>query len=143
MKQQSLLIGLYIVALGAMNLAPAADTPAPSATTPAAARAPTPVGQTAVCIDIPDSWPLRSKITGEHLKYIDTIKDRMLIGGPVRGPDRKPNGSIIVYKTESLEEAKQLLANDPFSKHQLFARCDWYSFVQYVGTYVGGWAGPH
>ena len=102
-----------------------------------------PSGQTAVCKDIPDSWPLRSKITGEHLKYIDAIKDKILIGGPVRGGGgaQGPVGSIIVYKTESIDEAKALLANDPFSKNKLFAGCEWFDFSQYVGTYVGGW-GP-
>jgi uncharacterized protein YciI len=100
------------------------------------------VAQTVVCVDVPDSWPLRKKITGEHLKYIDSIKDKIRIGGPVRGPDGLPNGSIIVYATASLDEAKVLLAADPFSRNALFARCDWYPFVQYVGTYVGGWAEP-
>lgn len=102
-----------------------------------------PIGQTAVCVDIPNSWPVRSKITGDHIKYIDSIKDKILIGGPVRGgADGLPTGSLIVYKTESLDEAKKLLADDPFSKGNLFAKCEWHAFVQYVGTYVGGWAQP-
>ena len=98
-------------------------------------------GQTVVCMDVPDSWQLRSKITGEHLKYIDSIKHRILIGGPVRGPKGRPVGSIIVFDTESPDEAKAFLANDPFTKNKLFATCEWFGFSQYVGTYVGGWAG--
>ena len=126
-----------------MTAALAAMAAAPSQAQTFGGAGTRPGGQTAVCKDIPDSWPLRSRITGEHLKYIDTIKDKILIGGPVRGDAgaHGPVGSIIVYRTESIDEAKALLANDPFAKNKLFASCEWFDFSQYVGTYVGGW-GP-
>lgn len=130
------------VLVATLVAASAAAAP-PAATSTGRAAKQRELAQTVVCLDIPDSWPLRSRITGDHLKYIDTIKDRIRIGGPVRGADAKPNGSIIVYATASLEEAQALLANDPLSKNGLFASCNWYPFVRYVGTYVGGWAEPH
>ncbi len=130
MRTAFVLAGLAVVALNA----PAFAQPAPAKKAEGA--------QTAVCLDVADSWPLRSKITAEHLKYIDTIKDRIKIAGPIRGPKGLPHGAILVYATENLEDAKKMLADDPFSKNKLFATCDWYDFSQYVGSYVGGWAGP-
>ena len=97
--------------------------------------------QTVLCFDKPDRGPLRTRINEDHMKYVDSIKDRIRIAGPVKGPEGN-QGSMLVYATANLAEAQQLLAGDPFSKNDLFARCDWLTFSQYVGTYVNGWAGP-
>jgi uncharacterized protein len=136
--------GLVLLLLAASSgfpaAIPAAEGPPPDGNAPQSKQRE--LAQTVVCVDVANSWPLRSRITGDHLKYIDSIKDHIRIGGPIRGSEGKPVGSIIVYATASLEEAKRLLADDPFSRGALFASCTWYPFVQYVGTYVGGWAEP-
>lgn len=96
----------------------------------------------AVCMDKPDSAGLRRQLIQTHLDYIDSIRDKVLIGGPSQAPATdSPHGSVILYRAATLDDAKTLLAHDPLS--QVFAECRWDKFSQYVGVYVNGWAGGY
>ncbi|WP_336952850.1 YciI family protein [Sphingobium aromaticivastans] len=100
----------------------------------------------AMCQDKPDGVAMRYGPKGvikAHLDYIDSIKGKVAIGGPsYSSADKKGvHGSVIVYHAADLAEARTLLEKDPL--YPVFQSCQWDSFSAYVGTYVGGWAGPY
>jgi len=72
--------------------------------------------------DIEDSLPLRASARPEHLTRIERLRDdgRLILAGPhpaVDANDPGPagfTGSLIVAEFDSLEDAEQWAATDPF-----------------------------
>ena len=113
-----------------------------AATTAPGPATPVERGFIAICLDKEGAANERRALLQPHLDYIDTIKEKVLIGGPSQDPaTNTPHGSIIIYRAASLDEARDLLARDPLS--YVFASCHWDKFSQYVGVYVNGWAGGY
>lgn len=75
-----------------------------------------------ICTDKPDSLVIRKANRPEHLQYLKSLGDRLVLAGPFTEPDGETmNGSLIVVEAASLQAAKDIAAGDPFAKIGLFA----------------------
>jgi uncharacterized protein len=75
-----------------------------------------------ICTDKPDSLAIRKAKRPEHVAYLQSLGDRLVIAGPFTEPDGETmNGSLIVIEASSLEAARTIAAGDPFAKVGLFA----------------------
>jgi len=79
----------------------------------------------AICTDKPDSLRLRLDNRPAHVEYLNSLGEKLRAAGALLSPvDQNPVGSLLIYETESLEEAQALAAGDPFAKLGLFATTD-------------------
>lgn len=91
------------------------------------------------CEDRPHASTARRENTADHLEYIETILDRILVAGPLLDDDTGGYlGSCFVYDTDDEKEAKRLLHNDPYYKAGLYARVAIRPFRPAAGCWIGG-----
>jgi uncharacterized protein len=75
-----------------------------------------------ICTDKPDSLAIRKANRPDHVEYLQSLGDRLVLAGPFTEPDGQTmNGSLIVIEAASLQAAKEIAAGDPFAKVGLFA----------------------
>lgn len=92
-----------------------------------------------LCQDHPESAETRKASTADHLEYIETILDRILVAGPlVDDGSGSYNASCFVYDTDDLNEATGLLHNDPYFKAGLYDRVEFHRFRPAAGGWIGG-----
>ena len=79
-----------------------------------------------LCQDKPDSLQLRTDTRPAHLEWLNKINGEgtLAFAGPFLDGDGKANGSLVVVKAGTLEEAKAISAADPYAKAGLFASVD-------------------
>lgn len=79
-----------------------------------------------VCQDKPGALQVRLDTRPAHIAFLDGLnaEGKLALAGPFLDADGKPNGSFVVVKTETIEEAKELSAADPYAKAGLFANVD-------------------
>jgi uncharacterized protein YciI len=76
----------------------------------------------AICTDKLGSLEKRKANRPEHLDYLKGLGDALVLAGPFTEEDgTSMNGSLIVVEAASLEDARRLLAGDPFAKAGIFA----------------------
>ena len=92
-----------------------------------------------LCTDRGDQTAVRRKFLMDHLRYIETIADKIFIAGPE--PSDIPGvykGSLILYKVDTAEQAKALFDADPYAKADIWESVRPSSFNPAVGDHVGG-----
>lgn len=79
-----------------------------------------------VCQDKPDSLQLRMDTRPPHVEWLTGLnaQGKLAFAGPFLDGEGKPNGSLVVVKAETIEEARALSAADPYAKAGLFASVD-------------------
>lgn len=88
------------------------------------------------CEDRQDSMAKRRSVRPAHLKRLDTLheQNRLLIAGPLYNQDdANPvvagvKGSLIIADFDSLDEAKEWAAADPYVTADVYARVTVYPF---------------
>lgn len=70
--------------------------------------------------DRPDAAALRRQVRPDHLAYIETIPQNVVFGGPLLDDEGNPRGSIIVYEAADRAALDALIANDPYTRANLF-----------------------
>ena len=74
------------------------------------------------CIDKTGLPGLRQQVRPQHLDYLTALGGRIVLGGPLLGPDNAtPIGSMLVIEAADRAAAEQLAANDPYALAGLFA----------------------
>ena len=92
-----------------------------------------------ICKDQPDSQPLRDQYLPDHLAYIESIMDQVMLAGPLRDTtDHTYTSSCFIYLTDSREQALKLLHNDPYFKAGIYASAHCQEFITAAGTLIGG-----
>jgi uncharacterized protein len=82
----------------------------------------TPMLYAVICTDKPDSLPVRQANRPEHLAYLESLGNALVLAGPFLEPMAETmNGSLIVVEAASLEAARRIAAQDPFARAGLFA----------------------
>ena len=71
--------------------------------------------------DKPESLELRMATRPDHLAYIESFGSKARLGGAILDDAEKPAGSVIVLEMDSLAEAQQFAADDPYNKAGLFS----------------------
>jgi uncharacterized protein YciI len=75
-----------------------------------------------ICTDKPNSLALRLAKRPEHVDYLHSLGETLVIAGPFGEADGETmNGSLIVVEASSLQAANEIAAGDPFAKAGLFA----------------------
>jgi uncharacterized protein YciI len=75
-----------------------------------------------ICTDKPNSLATRKAKRPEHVAYLKSLGETLKLAGPFAEADGETmNGSLVVIEASSLEEAKEIAAEDPYAKAGLFA----------------------
>ncbi|WP_417827521.1 YciI family protein [Thalassospira sp.] len=74
------------------------------------------------CVDKPGHFDVRKANRDDHLAYVrNGFADRIVAAGPTLDPDMEGmNGSVFIIEFDSIEEAREFAANDPYAKAGLF-----------------------
>lgn len=93
------------------------------------------------CTDKPGSAAkeMRETLMNEHLAYIETVLDKVLVAGPIFDDDNKSIiGSLLVYKTDDKALARSYLEADPYYAADIWADVSIDVFRGALGDAVGG-----
>lgn len=71
--------------------------------------------------DKPNGLEHRMKIRPSHLMHLDSLGDKVVLGGPFLDGNGKSCGSLVVIEAASLEAAQAIAAADPFVQQGVFA----------------------
>jgi len=77
-----------------------------------------------VCHDKPESFGLRAETRGEHLEYIKSTGDMILLAGPMLDDQDRPIGSVLIIEADDLSAAQKFADNDPYAKAGLFSETE-------------------
>jgi uncharacterized protein len=72
------------------------------------------------CHDKPGALQVRKDNRAAHLAYIEAT-GMVEMAGPLLSPEGEMNGSLVVLNVETLAQAQDWAANDPYAKAGLFA----------------------
>ena len=71
--------------------------------------------------DKPHHGHVRAEVRGVHLDYLDANKHKLLAAGALIEDDGSGgHGGFIIVDTDDRTEAESFIANDPFTKADLF-----------------------
>ncbi len=72
--------------------------------------------------DRPASLETRMKVRPDHVAFLETLNaaGRLAFAGPFLDGEGKPNGSLVVVVADSVDDARAMLADDPYAKADLF-----------------------
>jgi hypothetical protein len=73
-----------------------------------------------VCTDRPGSLDLRLATRPNHLAYLETYAEKLVLAGPLLDIDGRSNGSLLVIDVNDRAEAEGFAAGDPYAKAGLF-----------------------
>ena len=95
-----------------------------------------------ICTDDGDQGETRTKHLLEHLKYIESVLDKVVIAGPCAPSDaadtRQFQASIMVYEADTEEEARALFDGDPYVKNGVWKKVRVMPFTPVAGQMIGG-----
>lgn len=79
-----------------------------------------------LCADKPNALQLRMDTRPEHVAFLNDLNATgvLVFAGPFLDDAAKPNGSLVVIKAKTIEEARAIAAEDPYAKAGLFATVD-------------------
>jgi hypothetical protein len=112
-------------------------TPAPSETLPAVPPdfRGLPLLFVALCLDKPDSVPLRLSTREAHLAFLAENAAQVKLGGPfLDAAGEKPIGSMLIVEARDAAGAQALLARDPYAQAGLFASVEVKPWRRVVGA---------
>ena len=95
-----------------------------------------------ICTDDGDQGEVRTRHLLEHLRYIESVLDKVVVAGPCapsqEDDDRQFQGSIMVYNAASEAEAQALFDADPYVKNGVWKKVRVMPFTQVAGQLIGG-----
>ncbi len=86
--------------------------------------------------DKPNGLALRMATRAAHLAYVGGFGDQVKLGGPVLDDNGDMAGSVILFEAETIEEARNFSANDPYMKAGLFVQSQVLAFRMSVQNLV-------
>jgi hypothetical protein len=73
-----------------------------------------------VALDRPNHVAQRMEIRPEHLEFLASLGDKLVMCGPFLNDAGEGCGSIVILEADSLEDAREKLSHDPYAKAGLF-----------------------
>jgi uncharacterized protein YciI len=64
--------------------------------------------------DAPGTGQIRIDTRPVHLDYLNALGKKLVFAGALLDADDKPEGSLVVFEAETLEEARKMAEADPF-----------------------------
>lgn len=71
--------------------------------------------------DAPGALQTRLDTRPVHLDHLNGLGKKLVFAGALLDADEQPEGSIVVFEAESLEEAQKMADADPFVAAGVFA----------------------
>ena len=72
------------------------------------------------CFDKKNSIKKRLANRELHLKHLKSLKNNLILAGPILNKTNKPKGSVLILKFQNKFKLNNFLKNDPYSKVGLF-----------------------
>lgn len=72
------------------------------------------------CFDKKDHLQVRMDNRPAHVEYLKSFGDKLIAAGPTLDKDENMNGSVVVLEFDTLTDAENFAANDPYAKAGLF-----------------------
>jgi uncharacterized protein len=89
--------------------------------------------------DLPGAHERRMAARPAHFAYVETIADKIALAGPLRTPDGQGFvGSVLIYDTETADQARALLEADPYYQAGIWRAPELHPFTAAIGTLIGG-----
>jgi uncharacterized protein len=74
-----------------------------------------------VAKDAPDALQKRLDTRPVHLDHLNSLGKKLVFAGALLNAEEKPEGSIVVFQADSIEEAQAMADADPFVAAGVFA----------------------
>ena len=82
-----------------------------------------------------DGLARRMATRPEHLAYLESLGEKVRIGGAMLTEDEKePRGSVLIVEAENIEEAREIATTDPYNKADVFEDVEIYPWRQAAGV---------
>ena len=95
-----------------------------------------------ICKDGGDKTQIRRDVLLEHLRYIESVIDKIVVAGtcpPLSSSDPPQfGGSMLMYRADSPAEARSLFECDPYFKNKIWDSYEMMNFSPVAGDYIGG-----
>jgi uncharacterized protein YciI len=92
-----------------------------------------------ICMDGPDTKPLREKHLFGHLDHIEANNDYYRVAGPMRSdPSGEITGSFFIVDAETEDQAWSKMKGDPYIKSDMYETVTVHSFFPACGNWMGG-----
>jgi len=92
-----------------------------------------------ICRDGPDSAEPRGTHLKGHLDHVEKYWTRYVTAGPIRDPGADALvGSVFLVLADDLEDAKALMAGDPYITSGMYETITYNEFSNSIGQYIGG-----
>jgi uncharacterized protein YciI len=75
---------------------------------------------TILCTFAPGAYAHARQLRLEHYAFLRELKQSIVEGGPLLGPDGVPSGMLMVLEADSLEAARAFIAREPYNAHGFF-----------------------
>ncbi len=90
------------------------------------------------CLDKSDHVGLiRQDKLGDHLAWVEKNMDAIKVAGPLKA-DNQIVGSLYILEANDCEDAKKILAQDPYYQAKIWQVINVKEFNAYAGNWVGG-----
>ena len=74
------------------------------------------------CFDKAGHLQVRMDNRPTHVEYLKSYGDKLFAAGPTLDVEENMNGSVVILDVESLSDAEDFAANDPYAKAGLFEK---------------------
>ena len=88
--------------------------------------------------DVADGADLRQQYLNQHLEFVETNLDRILVAGPRKNADGGMIGSLYIVSADGAEDARRFLERDPYYAAGLWQHPIISAFNGVAGEWVGG-----
>ena len=73
-----------------------------------------------ICKDKKNSISKRLANRSFHLKYLKSLKEKLIMAGPILNSNVNPKGSILIIKYKIKKKLEEFLKKDPYAEANLF-----------------------
>jgi len=92
-----------------------------------------------VCMDGPDTGPLRNEHLEGHLIHIENNNDLYRVAGPMRkDADSDIIGSFFLIEANDEEDARAMMSGDPYISSGMYASVTYTHIMPACGQWMGG-----
>lgn len=92
-----------------------------------------------ICRDGPDAAGPRATHLDGHLQHVEKHWRSYVTAGPMRDPGGDNIiGSVFLVLAGSVDDAKSIMAGDPYIRCGMYASIEYAEFTNSIGLFVGG-----
>lgn len=92
-----------------------------------------------ICRDGSGSAQPRAEFLKGHLDHVEKYWTRYVTAGPIREPGGDALvGSVFLVLADDLDDAKALMAGDPYITSGMYETITYHEFSNSIGQYIGG-----